>query len=82
MSVGTKAVGYAGPELGPFKCCNCKHFVPYEDGCNEPEVREDPELYKLPSGNARVEAEGCCNEFEPGHPKIAILEVPFSKLGV
>lgn len=63
---GTKAVGYARPEDGPFKCGNC---VWYESGkraviptgeCSHPKVMKDPELKKSGDGDAIVEADGCC----------------------
>ena len=43
--------GYMGPEAGPFQCQNCRHFQGDGQDC---EIVEGP-----------IQAEGCCNEFEP-----------------
>jgi hypothetical protein len=56
--IGSAQSGYAGPENGPFECSNCIHF----DGqgtCDNPQVQSDPEV------QGKVEAEGCCNLFNP-----------------
>lgn len=56
--IGSKLTGYAPPNMGPFSCSNCVHF----DGsgsCDNQQVVADPEV------NGAVEADGCCNLFNP-----------------
>jgi len=61
--IGTKRSGYAGPDLGPFRCDNCHHAHDKGHSCDQPEVIQD--LGKGPNGRAKVDPKGCCNEFYP-----------------
>ena len=61
---GTKATGYALPEMGPFKCANCIHVSESNDRCDHPDVIKDPDVPKE-NGKAVVHAESCCNYFHP-----------------
>jgi hypothetical protein len=65
---GTPKVGYMPPEAGPFRCCNCRHYVDRRDGsgCDDREVAED--LGRAKNGLAPVSPDGCCNEFKPRKP--------------
>lgn len=79
--IGTKAVGYAGPENGPFNCAHCVHFGPPRF-CNHPDVVADKELRKTSNQGtlvAIVSPQGCCNEFRP-HKQVA--DKLFTELGV
>lgn len=65
---GTKATGYALPEMGPFKCANCVHIDAGGDCCDHPKVVADPDVpTKEEDGKkvAVVKAESCCNYFHP-----------------
>lgn len=62
--IGTKAVGYAKPELGPFLCLNCVHSNREGNRCNHPDVVADPEM-KIETGAAVIKPAACCNEFHP-----------------
>lgn len=76
--IGTKAVGYAGPENGPFRCGHCQWFKSPRN-CGHPEVIADPEMRKDSNGNAIVAPDGCCNEFRPVKK---ISEVKFEDVGL
>lgn len=80
--IGTKKVGYAGPEYGPFRCGNCVWFSFVKNGgrCQQPEVIEDPEVPKDPKSNlAIVHQDGCCNEFKPARK---LEDVKFGDVGL
>ena len=57
---GTKASGYATPDLGPFECENCQKFQP-PNTCGDPRVQQDPEV------QGQVDPQGCCNFFQSAH---------------
>ena len=62
--VGTKATGYALPEMGPFLCVNCVHASKNGTRCDHKEVIADPDVPK--DGKlAVVHPTACCNEFHP-----------------
>lgn len=62
--IGTKKVGYAKPDQGPFLCINCVHSDREGVRCNHPEVVADDEVEK--DGDlAIIEPAACCNEFRP-----------------
>lgn len=62
--IGTKGVGYALPEMGPFLCANCVHVSKNGTRCDHPEVIADPDVPK--DGKlAVVRPSACCNEFHP-----------------
>lgn len=66
--VGTKAVGYAGPQYAPFRCSHCQWFKASRSVCGHPEVIADPETDKtMVDGEKKavVDPRGCCNEFRP-----------------
>lgn len=46
-------VNYMGPEKGPFKCGHCEYFNAKGSFCTNDVIQ------------APVEAEGCCNLYEP-----------------
>lgn len=46
-------VNYMGPKNGPFKCGHCKFFDSKKSFCQNKMIRTN------------VQAEGCCNLFEP-----------------
>lgn len=56
--IGSKLTGYAPPNMGPFSCANCVHFDG-QGSCDNQQVVADPEV------NGAVEADGCCNLFNP-----------------
>ena len=63
--MGTDYTGYVGPDMAPFKCGNCTHFLDKLSGCTHPEVLEDNEIPQH-TGDLRyaeVDKDGCCNEF-------------------
>lgn len=68
-AIGTKDVGYAGAEMGPFNCLSCVHYeaskeVKEHGLCDHPEVVADPDVPKCKDGNkALVEDQACCNLF-------------------
>lgn len=65
---GTKATGYALPEMGPFKCSNCVHIDKGGDCCDHPKVVADPDVpTKEEEGKklAVVKPDSCCNYFHP-----------------
>ena len=67
-AMGTKLSHYSPAKDGPFKCSRCTHFEAKSLECDHPEVIQDaknkePGLSLSKSGNAVVEAEGCC-EYE------------------
>jgi len=61
---GEKGTGYEGPGDGPFRCSNCEYFNASTDGCSGKNMRKMSERPKLPSGDVKVDANGCCVYFE------------------
>jgi hypothetical protein len=83
--VGSKATGYAGPELGPFRCSRCTWYKPLDlccGGCGHPEVIADKAVPKVKTSEgekASVHADACCNEFRP---LTRIPDIKFSEVGL
>jgi len=66
---GTKATGYALPELGPFLCIHCEHAQEYGTVCDHPKVMADPDVPKTEDGKAKIKPGACCNYYHPVREK-------------
>ena len=65
FSDGTKVSGYVTAEENkpPRQCNNCKWYR-RGDQCTHPVVIADKEVPKLDNGNAAIQDDGCCNNFQ------------------
>jgi hypothetical protein len=76
---GTEQSGYVTPELGPFRCDNCTHYLlamgpprreqrlTSEEGSGQGRCDHPIVLSDPEVSDGRVDADGCCNYFRSRH---------------
>ena len=63
QGVGTHLTGFARGKYGPFHCGGCDWFG--KNSCSHPTVRLDRQVPHTADGNAKVDADDCCDHYWP-----------------